>query len=310
MNFHGHGRIFRHFHSSHRIRHVDIASCTLFEDKHIIVLNKPSGSLVQGDDQRTSLNGKGIDNLFDAIKAHLVQRDRKKGGAWLGLVHRLDRPSSGVLVYAKTSKAAGRLSEQFRTRHCEKNYLAVVEGSLPCLGPDLTADNDLVRKSTDISTVSLTPAPPSLSSVSRGVRCAHWLNTTLSSERVSIVDSLPMSNLPSLKAANYVSAVLTYYPLHTFTPTYNSDVQHTLVKDALETGRKHQIRAQMAHIGHPIVGDGKYGALTSFPTRDIALHAYTLTIVHPVTQEVMKFVAPPPALWNKRFGEDVMQHIK
>ena len=309
MNFHGHGRIFRHFHSSHRIRHVDIASCTLFEDKHIIVLNKPSGSLVQGDDQRTSLNGKGIDNLFDAIKAHLVQRDRKKGGAWLGLVHRLDRPSSGVLVYAKTSKAAGRLSEQFRTRHCEKNYLAVVEGSLPYLGLLSAVDIDFDEKPTDMSTVSLTP-PSSLSSVTSGVRCSHWLNTTLSTDRVSIVDSLPVSNSLSHKAAKYVSAVLTYYPLHTFTPTYNKDVQHTLVTIALETGRKHQIRAQMAHIGHPIVGDGKYGALTSFPTRDIALHAYTLTIVHPVTQEVMKFVAPPPALWNKRFGEDVMQHIK
>ena len=294
----------RHFHSSLRIGHVDIGSRILFEDNHLIVINKPSGSLVQGDDQRLASKEKRMENLLDEIKSYLVQRDAKKGQAWLGLVHRLDRPTSGVLLYAKTSKAAGRLSEQFRTRQCEKIYLAVVEGSLSCVGsyPSVDLNHDLDPKAVNISSASFKP------SIRRGVKCSHWLNTTLSTERVSLVDSLPVApTIPSHKT-NYVSAVLTYVPLHTFIPTYHPDVQHTLVKIALETGRKHQIRAQMAHIGHPIVGDVKYGALSSFPTRDIALHAYTLTIEHPVSKQVMRFVAPPPALWNKRFCEDVMQH--
>ena len=273
------------------------------------MINKPSGSLVQGgDDQRLSSKEKLMDNLLDEIKSYLVQRDAKKGQAWLGLVHRLDRPTSGVLLYAKTSKAAGRLSEQFRTRQCEKIYLAVVEGPLSCVGsyPSVDLDLDLDPKAVDISTASFKPSL--LSSLPSDVKCSHWLNTTLSTERVSIVDSLPVVPTIFSHKTNYVSAVLTCVPLHTFIPTYHPDVQHTLVKIALETGRKHQIRAQMAHIGHPIVGDVKYGALSSFPTRDIALHAYTLTIEHPVSKQVMRFVAPPPALWNKRFGEDVMQH--
>ena len=212
------------------------------------------------------------------------------------------------------------MSEQFRIRQCEKVYLAVVEGVLSCSNrsyPTPLVDNNCGgdQQLTSFSTASV------LSNRDRGVLSStnrdkgilsHWLNTTLSTDRVSIVDTLPVPNTPTHHTqtkTKYVSAVLTYVPLHTFTPIYNPNTQHTLVNIALETGRKHQIRAQMSHIGHPIVGDVKYGALTSFPTRDIALHAYTLTIVHPVSQEVMTFVAPPPALWNKRFGEDLMRHI-
>ena len=213
------------------------------------------------------------------------------------------------------------MSEQFRIRQCEKIYLAIVEGGLSCSTssshsiPLVDINDDGDQQLTSFSTGSV------LSNRDRGVLSStnrdkgilsHWLNTTLSTDRVSIVDTLPVSTIPSHHTqtkTKYVSAVLTYVPLHTFTPIYNPNTQHTLVNIALETGRKHQIRAQLSHIGHPIVGDVKYGALTSFPTRDIALHAYTLTIVHPVSQEVMTFVAPPPALWNKRFGEDVMRHI-
>jgi len=220
------------------------------------------------------------------------------------------------------------LSEQFRIRQCEKHYLAVVEGGLSCsstssypttLTPTpLVFENDhdkkLITKNSEFSMFSS-------SSSNKGVVCSHWLNTTSSSssssgttgDRVSIVDILPIQSTiiqPSHQTKKkYVSAVLRYVPLHTFTPIYNPNVQHTLVKIILETGRKHQIRAQMSHIGHPVVGDVKYGAMTSFSTRDIALHAYTLTIVHPVSQEVMTFVAPPPALWNKRFGDDRLSLI-
>jgi hypothetical protein len=87
-------------------------------------------------------------------------------------------------------------------------------------------------------------------------------------------------------------------------PPQPPSIKQTICRVELETGRKHQIRAQLAHIGHPIVGDVKYGAPQSFKQRDISLHACMLTITHPTTRKEMTFTAPPPALWSKRFGED------
>jgi RluA family pseudouridine synthase len=105
-------------------------------DNHLLVLNKPAGVLVQGD--RT-----GDLDLHTAAKEEIGRRFSKPGGVYLGLVHRLDRPTSGLLVFARTSKAASRLSQAFRNRTIEKRYLAIVEG--------ITADHDhlvdwLVRK--------------------------------------------------------------------------------------------------------------------------------------------------------------------
>lgn len=93
----------------------------LYEDNHLIAVRKPHGMLTQGDET-------GDVNLMDEVKAFLKQRDNKPGNVFLGLLHRLDRPVGGVVVFAKTSKGASRLSEQFRTHTIEKVYWAVVEG--------------------------------------------------------------------------------------------------------------------------------------------------------------------------------------
>lgn len=274
---------------------IDIQRHLLYEDNQLFVVNKPSGLLVQAPDNNvigTTTNTSPILNLLDAVK-HYLQITHHKPRAWVGLVHRLDRPTSGVIVFAKTSKAASRLSSSFRTRACCKVYLCVVEGRLMQPG-----------------------------------RCDNWLSKgEVGGQPVQVKDelslSLSSSTEGSLGDSRYVKGVLSYRPLVHFAPplptyvassprgadmgtgstTGGIDV-HTICRIELETGRKHQIRAQMAHMGHPIVGDVKYGASQSFKQRDIALHAYMLTIAHPVTGKDMTFTAPPPALWSKRFGAD------
>ncbi len=94
----------------------------LFEDNHLIAVNKPHGMLTQGDDS-------GDANLLDEVKKFIKERDQKPGNVFVGLLHRLDRPVGGVVLFAKTSKGASRLSDQFRTHSIEKTYWAVVEGT-------------------------------------------------------------------------------------------------------------------------------------------------------------------------------------
>src|SRR4051812_5933577 len=93
----------------------------LLEDNHCLAVNKPAGLLTQGDVT-------GEPSLLDEARAHLKAKYDKPGNVFVGLVHRLDRPVSGVVLLARTSKAAGRLSEQFRAGAIEKVYRAIVEG--------------------------------------------------------------------------------------------------------------------------------------------------------------------------------------
>lgn len=95
----------------------------LYEDNHLIAVYKPAGVLVQGDET-------GDSTLMDDVKYYLKQKYNKPGNVFLGLLHRLDRPVSGIILFAKTSKGASRLSEQFRTHHVQKIYHALVEGEI------------------------------------------------------------------------------------------------------------------------------------------------------------------------------------
>jgi len=95
----------------------------IYEDNHLLVVNKPAGMLVQGD--RT-----GDISLLEVSKKYIKQKYNKPGKVFLGLVHRLDRPVSGVLVFARTSKAAARLSEQIRSKKIEKQYSALISGRI------------------------------------------------------------------------------------------------------------------------------------------------------------------------------------
>ena len=96
----------------------------LFEDNHLLIINKKAGELAQGDET-------GDIPLIDSLKDYIKQRDNKPGNVFLGLVHRLDRPTSGVLIFAKTSKALTRMNEMFQKRNIDKVYRAIVQSKPP-----------------------------------------------------------------------------------------------------------------------------------------------------------------------------------
>lgn len=225
----------------------------LYEDNHLLGVFKPAGMLVQGD--RT-----GDVTLLEVSKSYLKEKYGKPGNVFLGLVHRIDRPVSGVVLFARTSKAASRLANTFRTRRADKTYLAVVRGSLEHREGELHAFIERVRMRSRMAT--------------------------------------------SEKGGK--SAVLTYRLL-------DSRGELSLVEVTPLTGRHHQIRLQLAHDGHPIVGDLKYGAPSPLEDRSIALHAAALELDHPTREERIRIAAPPPAIfpWSQfgvtisaRFGTD------
>lgn len=213
----------------------------------------------------------GDGNLLDAVKEYLVKsRDIAAGSAYAGLVHRLDRVASGVCVVAKTSKAAGCLSSAFREREMDKSYICMVNGSM------------LERF-----------AP-------RGL-----LHHIIAKEhRGDNSNKTRVLSHDFASAGEGVDARLWYEVLQV------TDRGQSLVRVRLLTGRKHQIRAQLASLGHPIVGDVKYGAPQRFQLRDIALHSWRLGFEHPEKKQRMAFSAGPPSSWTDRFGEGVTKAIE
>jgi RluA family pseudouridine synthase len=211
----------------------------LYVDNHLLAVCKPAGVLTQGD--RT-----GDTPLLELCRTYVKQQFNKPGQVFLGLVHRLDRPVSGVLVLARTSKAAARLSAQFRARQVQKIYWALVEGKVPAEGVLL---DRLIRTATRSR---LAAHEPGLLAELRFTRLGYWRGTSW-------------------------------------------------VEIALGTGRHHQIRVQFAHYGHPVVGDRRYGATTSFTPHAIALHARTLKLRHPTRPEILTFTAEPERHWPAHF---------
>ena len=207
----------------------------LYEDNHLIVAIKPTGVLSQSD-------GSNAPDMLTILKAYIKEKYQKPGEVYLGLVHRLDRPVSGVMVFARTSKAASRLSEQIRTRRVEKIYCCVVNGVLEGEG-----------------------------------RLENFISKDEASNSVTVSD---------VEKPEFKASYLDYRALA-------SKDGMTLVEVKLGTGRSHQIRAQMAHSGHPIIGDQKYGKKDN-RTKDIALEAYKLSFEHPVKREFITFEAPVP----------------
>jgi len=200
----------------------------LYEDNHIIVVLKPINILSQADNT-------GDIDMLTLIKDYLKKKYNKPGNVYLGLVHRLDRPVGGIMVFAKTSKAASRLSDQVRTHNFKKKYLAVVSGILPNKEQELV--NYIVK------------------------------NGDNSSKIVVNEDGK--------------TAKLKYKVIEE-----NKDEDLSLLDIDLETGRHHQIRVQLANIGHPLYGDQRYGKQDK---KQIALYAYHLEFVHPVQKERMVF---------------------
>ena len=215
----------------------------LYEDNHIIVVNKAVGEIVQGDKT-------GDKPLSEAVGDYLKEKYSKPGSAFVGVVHRLDRPTSGVVVFAKTGKALTRLNEMFRNGAVSKTYWAIVQQRPP--HEEGTLVNWLVRN--------------------------EQQNKSYAYDREK----------PGSK-----KALLNYRLLVSLTHYHLLEVQ-------IETGRHHQIRCQLAHIGCPIKGDLKYGAARSNPDGSICLHARRVQFVHPVSRQPIDIVAPVPAvpLWQ------------
>ncbi len=208
----------------------------IFEDNHLLVLNKPANLL-------TEPSGTVQENLLDLAKEYLVEKYQKKGQAYLGIVHRLDKPASGIVVFAKTSKALSRLNQSMRDKKFKKMYTAIVDKKLPFSEGSLV--DYLVH---DEFKAFVTTKNDPKSKLCKLTYCVSKKIGTLS----------------------YLEIIL-------------------------ETGRYHQIRAQLANIGCPIVGDQKYGSLQILPLREtIALHHTRLEVLHPVTANLMIFEADLP----------------
>jgi 23S rRNA pseudouridine1911/1915/1917 synthase len=203
----------------------------LYEDNHLIAVYKPAGILVQGDES-------GEKSLMDFTKEFLKEKYQKPGNVFLGLLHRLDRNVSGIVLFAKTSKGASRLSEQFRERTVDKIYHAWVEG--------------VVRP--------------------KKGKLVHYLYRDEKGNKAKVFDE---------QRKNTQESVLSYEVVEDRDggEQKGKDEKNamTLLKITLETGRHHQIRAQLGHIGHPIVGDVKYGSTTKFSNQSIKLCATELS---------------------------------
>ena len=216
----------------------------VFEDNHILVINKLPGQLVQGDKT-------GDLSLLDLIKNFIKKRDRKPGNVFLGLVHRIDRPTSGLVIYAKTSKALSRLTQMVKNREIKKTYWAVV---------------------------------PKVE-IPKQQRLIHYLQKNEKNNKSTVFPNV---------TEGAKEAILNYEIIKTLD-------NFQLLEVDLETGRHHQIRAQLSKIGVPIKGDLKYGSPRSNPDGGIHLHARALEFIHPVTKENIKITAPVPqndAVWK------------
>ncbi len=215
------------------------APSVLYLDNHLIAVCKPAGVLTQADDS-------GDESLMDQVKAWIKIEFNKPGNVFLGLIHRLDRNVSGVVLFARTSKGASRLSEQFRDKTTEKFYRAIVEGK----------------------------PQPEQASLSHHLRKEKTLKATVFQR----------------SGKDTQRAELEYKILKNYKNT-------SLLEIKLHTGRFHQIRAQLAFIGHSILGDKKYGAVTSLPERQVALYAQRLIFKHPISKEQICVESPPPPFW-------------
>lgn len=215
----------------------------VYEDNHLIIVYKHSGEIVQGDKT-------GDVPLSEDVKCYLKEKYQKPGNVFLGVVHRLDRPVTGLVVFAKTSKALTRLNKMFRDGEVHKTYWAI--------------------------TKNLPPQPEGT--------LTHWLVRNEKQNKSYAYDH----EVPHSK-----KAILKYRLIG------QSD-HYCLLEVNLMTGRHHQIRCQLAHMGCPIKGDLKYGAQRSNPDGSICLLAHHVEFVHPVSKQLISLDSPLPEdkLWQ------------
>ena len=215
----------------------------LFEDNHLLIVNKKPGDIVQGDKT-------GDKPLSDVVKEYIKEKYNKPGEVFLGVVHRLDRPTSGIIIFARTSKALERLNKMLRERTISKTYWAVVKNT------PLKEKDSLI----------------------------HFLKKNPKNNKSTVFT----------KETDTSKKAILHYSVIKKLDNYS------LLEIDLETGRHHQIRAQLSFIGSPIKGDLKYGASRSNKDGSIHLHARNISFTHPVSKENISFLAPIPneTIWN------------
>lgn len=209
----------------------------IFEDNHILVVVKPQNIPSQEDESMD-------ENMVSLVKKYLKEKYNKPGNVYVGLVHRLDRPTGGIMVFAKTGKASARLTEQLQSGDMKKTYLTVVNGN------PKEDEKELV----------------------------NYLKKNMRENLVSVVPEL---------TSGAKKAILNYQVLE-------KQDKVSLVAIRLKTGRSHQIRVQMKHIGHPVFGDARYGGDILSKGHNLALWAYKLEFNHPVTKDKLSFTVFPP----------------
>lgn len=215
----------------------------LYEDNHLIAVNKPFCMPSQGDQS-------GDESVFDWVKEYIRITYNKPGNVYVGLLHRLDRPTGGVLLLAKTSKAAARVSKAFQERKVQKTYYAITE-KIPA---------------------------------------------QTSGELKHFLKKLPQKNI--MRAYNK--------PVHGTKPAnlsyrvLRTQGQRALLEVMPTTGRRHQIRVQLASMGCTIQGDVKYGKTSFNFDKSIALLAQSLELAHPTKKEPLRIEAPMPdnEIWS------------
>ena len=218
----------------------------LYEDNHIIVVDKAPGEIVQGDKT-------GDTPLSEHLKAYLKEKYNKPGNVFCGVVHRIDRPVGGLVIFARTSKALERLNKMLREGEIHKTYLAIVEGH-----------------------------PEKQEAVIQ-----NFLKSNGRINKTFVVDE---------KEPEAKKSILSY-------KTIAKGDRYSLLEISLLTGRKHQIRAQLSAIGHPIKGDLKYGARRSNPDGSISLQAHRISFKHPVSGKMIELEAPLPSSFRKLLPE-------
>ena len=215
----------------------------VYEDNHVIIVQKESGEIVQGDKT-------GDKPLSESVKEYIKEAYAKPGNVFCGVVHRIDRPVSGLVVFARTSKALSRLNDMFREGKVRKTYLAVVQGKR--------------KNKEDLLT--------------------HFICSSQQNNK---------SYISETEKPGYKKSQLKYRVL-------GEGENYSLLEVELLTGRKHQIRAQLAYTGTPIKGDLKYGAKRSNPDGSISLVAYHVEFIHPVSGKLISVYSslPDDKLWH------------
>ena len=234
----------------------------VYEDNHIIIVNKQSGEIVQGDKT-------GDRPLSDIVKDYIKEKYQKPGAVFLGVVHRLDRPVSGLVVFARTSKALPRLNKMFAEGEVHKTYWAIVEcGSLKEESGRRKEDRLKVKEESG-----------------EWQMLENWLTRNEQQNKSYAYDH----EVPHSKKAQLRYRVLAI------------GERYALLEVQLMTGRHHQIRCQLAAMGCPIKGDLKYGAKRSNPDGSISLQSHRISFIHPVSKAPIDIEAPlpPDPLWGQ-----------